>query len=92
MYVILLSGFVSGYSTGKFVPLIKLLLSGELSELTSSILKLFKSCPGHAIPVITIDSLPSCSLVHRVHYTELDVTQIRAAREATHCSPPQLSL
>lgn len=29
-------------------------------------------------PITTIDVPPSCCLVRRVHYTELDVTQIRA--------------
>ncbi len=61
-----------------FVLVKNSLLSGECCELPSSVSKLFKSRPGHDIPVITIDSPPSCSLVHRVHYTELDVTQIRA--------------
>lgn len=61
-----------------FILVMNSLLSGKPCELTSSVSKLFKSRPGHAIPVITIDSPPSCSLVHRVHYTELDVTQIRA--------------
>lgn len=73
---ILQGDFIS--SIEAFVQVINSWLSGKPYELTGSVSKLFKSCPGHAIPVITIESPPSCSLVHRVHYTELDVTQIRA--------------
>lgn len=78
MYIILQSDFVSCHFIEVFLLVINSLLSRKPCELTSSVSKLFKSRPGHAIPVITIDSPPSCSLVQRVHYTELDVTQIRA--------------
>lgn len=79
MYTILQSDFASdpfywGVCSGDiFLDVRKALWANQ-----QCVSKLFKSRPGHAIPVITIDSPPSCSLVHRVHYTELDVTQIRA--------------
>lgn len=74
-------------SSGRFP-----LHTGKPGEPSTSVWKPLKRRPGHALPVITIDSPPimlsgAQGSLHRIRcHTDQSV------RDATHCSPPQLSL